>query len=127
MQSLDRFFRSSRRIREQLRGGRNVNRFAQEVAAVFFVDRDLGHGKVGLRKFHARRVHSDENLGDRLDVQVFGQIDHPNVIADNFPQLLDRGKDLVLQCVRILLAIVGYQLKKTRSWREHVRYISDPS
>ena len=60
-----------------------VDRLAQQVAAVGLVGGDLRHGEVGLGELGAGGVHADEDLGDRLDVEVVGQLDHADVVVDD--------------------------------------------
>ena len=68
-----------------------VDGLAQQVAAVGLVDGDLRHGEVGLRELGAGRVHADEDLGDRLDVEVVGQLDDADVVVDDLAELLEHA------------------------------------
>jgi hypothetical protein len=49
-----------------------------------------------LGKLHTRRVHTDENLSDRLDVQVVSQLDHADVVVNDLPQSLEGGEHGIL-------------------------------
>ena len=60
-----------------------VDRLAQQVAAVGLVGGDLRHREVGLRELGPGGVHADEDLGDRLDVEVLGQLDDADVVVDD--------------------------------------------
>jgi hypothetical protein len=70
-----------------------VDRLAQQVAAVGLVSGDLRHGEVRLRQLGPGGVHADEDLGDGLDVEVLGQLDHADVVVDDLAQLLQNLPD----------------------------------
>jgi hypothetical protein len=47
------------------------------------VDGDLGHGEVDLGQLGSLHVEADEDLGNRLNVEVFRQFDEASVVVDN--------------------------------------------
>ncbi|MDT4835762.1 hypothetical protein FQZ97_694370 [compost metagenome] len=73
-----------------------VDGLAQEVTAIGLIDGDLRHREVGLGELFSCGVHPDENLGDCLNVEVFGQLDDSHMVVDDAAQLLDDAEDLVL-------------------------------
>ena len=84
-----------------------VDGLPQQVATVALVGGNLRHREVGLGQFGAGGVHTNENLGDGLDVEVLGQLDDTDVVVDYFAQLLQHAEERVFVyngvggCVRL--------------------------
>jgi hypothetical protein len=73
------------------------------------------------------RVHADEDLGDGLDVEVFGQLDDADVVVDDLAELLEHLADLRLAVgVRGLRAQCARQFGQLASGAKTFGHVLDP-
>src|SRR5690606_26126025 len=87
-----------------------VNGLPQQVAAVGFVYGDLRHGKISLGKLFSGRIDTDKDLGDRLNIEVFRQLDDADMVVDDLPKLFQYARDAFAVSVRIPLGVVIREL-----------------
>ncbi len=104
-----------------------IDRLTEHVAAIRFICGNLGHNEVRLGEFCSCRVDSNEDLGDRFDIEVFGELDQTNVIVGNHPQLLQDFSDLLSVRFGILGAVIIREVDEVRIRREDIRNVRNPS
>src|SRR3954470_5288084 len=113
--------------REKFRGyggvAEIVNGLTEKVAAIGFVCRDLRHGEVGLRKLGASGVYADENLSDGFDVEVFGKLDHADMVVDDLGKLLQNPTYQPAVSLGVALGIVFGQLEDIGIRREDLSHV----
>ena len=83
-----------------------VNGLAEEVASIAFVGGYFRHGEIRLTECCSCRVHPDENLGDRFDVQIFGQFDDAKVIVHDFSEFLQNLAHFFSVGTRVLRNVI---------------------
>ena len=103
-----------------------VDGLTEEIAAIGLINGDLGHRKVSLRQLRSSRVHADENLSYRLDVEILGQVDDTDVVVDDLAEPFQGRKHLVLVHAGIRLGVPLRDLEQLRVRREDGDHVVNP-
>src|SRR5690606_39623324 len=86
----------------------------------------LRHGKISLGKLFSGRIDTDKDLGDRLNIEVFRQLDDADMVVDDLPKLFQYARDAFAVSVRIPLGVVIRELHQAGIRGEDICHILTP-